>query len=172
MLGKKYLSALGSNERPSLLHSSPYTLKPTGTHNYSTPTFYWDKEGKADQWQRPTHQGCPGFHLALSTAGVHLKYKQQGPRIDRRPQSCGLGAKACTILHSPQVKGGGNDANFQKGRVLLCRWRRESYRQEVLSTCLQEQISPSRWVLREGGKFTLTVDRNGCVQKEKMLQFP
>lgn len=42
--------------------------------------------------------------------------------------------------------------------MLICRkegvsWRRESCRQEVLSTCLQEQISPSRWVLREGGKF-------------------
>lgn len=60
---------------------------------------------------------------------------------------------------------------MQKERVLLCRRRRESCRQEVLSTRLQEQISPSRWLLREG-EFTLTVDRNGCVQKEKMLQFP
>lgn len=43
------------------------------------------------------------------------------------------------------------------------RWRRtrEPCRQEILSTCLQEQLSPSRWVMREGGKFILTVHRNG-----------
>lgn len=38
--------------------------------------------------------------------------------------------------------------------------KEESCGQEVLFTYLQEQISPQRWVLREEGKFILTVHRN------------
>lgn len=38
--------------------------------------------------------------------------------------------------------------------------KEESCGQKVLFTYLQEQISPHRWVLREEGKFILTVHRN------------
>lgn len=156
---------MGYNQRTSLPHSSAYMVRPTGTHICSTPTFYWDKEGK----RQTNSTGLPTRGVQASSQHSaqqeYILYRQEGQETVRRPRALWVWGQR-HVYYTGTVHlgegGGGIDTDLQiGGTVFSCAdGEEESCGQEVPFTYLQEQISPQRWVLREEGMFILTVHRN------------